>query len=103
MADKENIVYRIAEDHSIAVREQLERQSQAYAQAIEKCSELKLWYEYLCWMDEAFTGTEEDRNVFESVLQTCLATFENLAEYKQDRRLVKIFIKFVRNYFSLRF
>lgn len=81
-----------------SIHAQLHKQNQAYVLAIENYSgsdALKLWYEYICWMDEVFNGTEEDANVLQNMLQTCLATFENEAGYKQDRRLVKIFIKFV--------
>lgn len=80
------------------IRARLQKQSQHYVRAIENYTgsdPLKLWYEYICWMDEVFAGPVDDQDIFENVLQSCLATFESDVNYKQDRRLVKIFIKFV--------
>lgn len=54
------------------------------------------WYAYLLWMEETFiidfTGKE---TIFDEILAACLCQFEKDARYKQDRRLIKLFIKFV--------
>lgn len=54
------------------------------------------WYAYLLWMEENFiidfTGKE---TIFDEVLASCLCQFEHDVRYKQDRRLIKLFIKFV--------
>lgn len=103
MANKENCPTHIEiDDVEMHLQQQYQKQSEAYVQAIENYSgpdPLNLWYKYLCWMDDIFNRVKGDRSVLENVLQTCLATFENDAMYKQDRRLLKIFVKFVSIFF----
>lgn len=58
---------------------------------------LQPWYEYLMWFEENFVVDFEKNTPFEDVLADCLSRFENSEQYKQDRRLIKLFIKFVSN------
>lgn len=71
---------------------------QNYVKAIEKYSgsdPLELWYQYLLWIDENFVIDFKRETIFEIILSACLSTFEKDERYKQDRRLIKLFIKFV--------
>lgn len=69
-----------------------------YVKAIENYSgsdKLIPWYEYLLWMEENFDIDYRKKTVFEEILGHCLSEFEFDDRYKQDRRLIKMFIKFV--------
>lgn len=71
---------------------------QKYVKAIEKYSgtdPLALWHQYLLWIDEHFVIDFKQETIFELILSACLCTFEKDERYKQDRRLIKLFIKFV--------
>lgn len=95
MTDKENCP---PVDNEKNIREKYQRESHGFVDAIDKYSgpdPLNLWYKYICWLDDVFNQCEDEVAVMENILQTCLATFENERMYKQDRRLIKIFIKFV--------
>lgn len=95
MADKKN--YPLV-TNEMTIREKYQKESQAYVNAIEAYTgtdPLNLWYKYICWIDDVFNQYEDDTAIMENVLQICLAKFENDKIYKNDRRLIKIFIKFV--------
>lgn len=69
-----------------------------YVNEIEKYSDddrLAPWYSYLLWMEENFIIDFKKETVFDQILAACLCQFENDERYKQDRRLIKLFIKFV--------
>lgn len=53
------------------------------------------WYKYLQWIDENFSIDFKHETIFDHILTACLCKFENDERYKQDRRLIKVFIKFV--------
>lgn len=77
-----------------------------YVNEIEKYSggdHLAPWYSYLLWMEENFIIDFNKETIFDQILAACLCQFENDERYKQDRRLIKLFIKFVSTenaYFS---
>ncbi|XP_055297911.1 uncharacterized protein LOC129566204 [Sitodiplosis mosellana] len=55
------------------------------------------WYAYLLWMEENFIiDLKGKETIFDEILAACLCQFENDALYKQDRRLIKLFIKFIQ-------
>lgn len=56
---------------------------------------LAFWYQYLLWIDENFVIDFKQETIFDLILSACLSTFEQDGRYKQDRRLIKMFIKFV--------
>lgn len=53
------------------------------------------WYEYLLWMEENFVINSKTETIFDEILASCLCRFEHENDYKQDRRLIKLLIKFV--------
>lgn len=59
------------------------------------CDPLAPWYQYLQWIDENFTIDFKHETIFDQILSACLCKFENDDRYKQDRRLIKLFIKYV--------
>lgn len=53
------------------------------------------WYAYLLWLEENFIIDFNNETIFDEILRACLCQFEHDERYKQDRRLIKVFIKFV--------
>lgn len=56
---------------------------------------LRPWYDYLRWYDEKFHIDFSQETIFVDILTACLCKFENDKRYKQDRRFIKLFVKFV--------
>lgn len=70
-----------------------------YVKTIEKYTgldPLQPWYEYLLWIEENFTIDFKKDIICDRILVSCLSKFENCHRYRQDRRLIKIFVKYVR-------
>lgn len=55
---------------------------------------LDLWFEYIYWIEQAFPRNGKE-SAFLEALQLCIKTFEHEQKYKQDPRMVKLYIKFV--------
>lgn len=53
------------------------------------------WYDYLQWCDDNFHIDFTRETIFVHILTACLCKFENDGRYKQDRRFIKLFVKFV--------
>lgn len=71
-----------------------------YVNEIENYSgtdHLAPWYAYLLWLEQNFVIDFDKETIFEQILAACLCQFENDERYNQDRRLIKLFIKFVSN------
>lgn len=69
-----------------------------YVHAIQNYSgddSLAPWYAYLLWMEENFVIDFQNDTIFHDILAACLCLYEREEKYKQDRRLIKLFIKFV--------
>lgn len=70
-----------------------------FAKEIERYSgtdQLDPWYRYLVWLEENYVIDFSAESIFMDILCRCLATFEADERYKQDRRMIKLFIKYVR-------
>lgn len=61
---------------------------------------LSAWYEYICWIEQAFPSGGTESGLDEVVLK-CIVHFENDTRYKQDRRMIKLYIKYVSDCFKL--
>lgn len=71
-----------------------------YVSAIEKYNgpdPLQPWFEYFLWIERTFSINYKEDDIIDDLLVSCLAKFEHLKRYHQDRRLIKILIKYVRN------
>lgn len=55
---------------------------------------LSVWYNYIEWIEQSFPSGGKESGLQE-VLSKCLAEFESDERYKQDRRMIKLYIKFV--------
>lgn len=56
---------------------------------------LELWHNYLYWYERNISFDNE--NQFETILGKCLSIYEYDERYKQDVRMVKLWIKYVSN------
>lgn len=68
-----------------------------YEEAIETYSgtdPLDTWYSYICWIEQSFPKSGNESGLHDAVSK-CLLKFENDMRYRQDRRLIKLFIKYV--------
>lgn len=85
-----------AESHH-EIQEQLFEQRKEFEKSIENYSggdPLELWYEYIEWIEQSYpkSGKETELN---EIISKCLSVFENDERYKQDQRMIKLYIKYV--------
>ncbi|EDW01511.1 uncharacterized protein LOC6560139 [Drosophila grimshawi] len=57
---------------------------------------LEPWYAYICWIEQSYPAGGTNCGL-QKVMQKCLTRFEQDERYKQDQRLIKLFIKFMGN------
>lgn len=56
---------------------------------------LDLWFNYVTWYEQ--NRTYDRVNNLRPILEKCLAQYQETESYKQDIRLVKLWMKFVRS------
>lgn len=54
---------------------------------------LELWYNYIYWYEQNVQLDTE--NAFEAILGKCLSMYEYEEVFKQDQRMVKLWMKYV--------
>lgn len=72
------------------------RDKQAWENAISMYQgpdPLDHWYNYICWYENHLRGDPE--NKFRETLERCLALFEHSDFYKQDLRMVRLWLKYI--------
>ncbi|XP_067635526.1 uncharacterized protein [Eurosta solidaginis] len=52
------------------------------------------WYAYISWIEQSFPSGGEESGL-EEVITKCLSRFADEARYFQDRRMVKLYMKFI--------
>ncbi|EDW58751.2 uncharacterized protein BubR1 [Drosophila virilis] len=55
---------------------------------------LEPWYAYICWIEQSYPAGGSNSGL-QKVMHKCLTRFEQDERYKQDPRLIKLFIKFM--------
>ncbi|KAG5682144.1 hypothetical protein PVAND_011517 [Polypedilum vanderplanki] len=78
-------------------KEMLELEKQRFEEEIahyDGKDPLDPWYKYICWIEQTHFKSGNDGGLQE-VIQKCIVKFENEKRYKQDRRLIKLFIKYI--------
>lgn len=71
--------------------------SRQYEEAISKYEgqdPLSAWYEYICWTEQSYPKSGTESGLDELVLN-CIVNFEKDTRYRQDRRMIKLYIKYV--------
>lgn len=54
---------------------------------------LDMWFNFICWLEQHKMLDKEGG--FRKILEQCLSNFENYENYKQDVRMVKLWMKFI--------
>ncbi|XP_030387060.1 uncharacterized protein LOC115633730 [Scaptodrosophila lebanonensis] len=55
---------------------------------------LEPWYAYICWIEQSYPAGGSGSGLLK-VMHKCLTGFEKNERYKQDRRFIRLFIKFM--------
>ncbi|XP_020815379.1 uncharacterized protein LOC110189588 [Drosophila serrata] len=75
----------------LAQRSKLKKEVENYAGE----DPLEPWHAYICWIEQSYpAGGSESK--LQAVLKDCLTKFEKDVRYQQDRRFIKLFIKFAQ-------
>lgn len=56
---------------------------------------LDLWFKYICWLESNLATHQELEGKFRKSVEQCLAAYDKYDIYKQDLRLVKLYIKYI--------
>lgn len=79
------------------LQEQLLEERKHYERAIEVYvgeDPLEPWYDYIQWVEQSCPKSGKESALLE-LLQKCLSHFESDQRYTQDRRMVKLYIRYV--------
>lgn len=74
----------------LAQRKQWEEKVRSYSGE----DPLDPWYSYICWIEQSYPAGGTGSGL-QAALYQCLTKFEKDERYRQDRRFIKLFIKFV--------
>ncbi|XP_037934527.1 uncharacterized protein LOC119668921 [Teleopsis dalmanni] len=84
---------RLEAQELLAQRRQMEDNIHNY----EGDDPLEAWYSYISWIEQCFPSGGKESGL-EEVLTKCLTHFENDERYYQDRRMIKLYIKFISSH-----
>lgn len=56
---------------------------------------LDLWFRYICWLESNYNSNSALEAKFRKSVEQCLSTYDKYDNYKQDIRMVKLWIKYV--------
>lgn len=59
---------------------------------------LDLWFRYICWLESNVNANKALEAKFRKAVEQCLSTYDKFENYKQDLRMVKLWIKYVSYY-----
>ncbi|EDX05841.1 uncharacterized protein LOC6733180 [Drosophila simulans] len=74
----------------LAQRKQMEEEVRTYTGT----DPLGAWYKFICWIEQSYPAGGSGSGL-QTVLHQCLTKFEDDERYRQDKRLIKLFIKFM--------
>lgn len=63
---------------------------------------LEIHYQYICWLESHLKTHQSLDERFKKAIEASLTIFDKHDQYKQDLRLVKLWIKYVSNLHHLR-
>ncbi|CRK99336.1 CLUMA_CG012642, isoform A [Clunio marinus] len=78
-------------------KETMEMEKRQHEEAIknyEGNDPLDPWYEYICWIEQSYPKNGKESG-FDEVILNCIVHFEHETRYKQDRRMIKLSIKYI--------
>jgi hypothetical protein len=56
---------------------------------------LEIHFKYICWLESHLTIHKDLEERFKKAVEACLSIFDKYENYKQDLRMVKLWIKYV--------
>lgn len=59
---------------------------------------LDLWFRYICWLESNVNSCSALEAKFRKSVEQVLSTYDKFDNYKQDLRMVKLWIKYVCRY-----
>ncbi|XP_016984598.2 uncharacterized protein LOC108048440 [Drosophila rhopaloa] len=74
----------------LAHRKQMEEEVRTYVGE----DPLEPWYKYICWIEQSYPAGGSGSGLH-AALHQCLTKFEEDERYRQDKRLIRLFIKFM--------
>lgn len=86
-------------ESQLALQEELMQQRLEYEKNIRSYvgeDPLSVWYEYVSWVEQSYPKSGKE-SALDELIQKCLLTFEHEDKYKQDARMIKLYIKYVSN------
>lgn len=56
---------------------------------------LDLWFQYICWIETNLKTVKHLEEKFRKSVEQCLSLYDKYEKYKQDLRMVKLWIKYI--------
>lgn len=60
------------------------------------------WYEYIEWVEQSFPKSGKE-SALDELIEKCLVEFEREEKYKQDPRMIRLYIKYVSSFVLLKY
>lgn len=85
-----------AENHQELQKELTEKRKMYEATITEYKGDdpLEPWYDYIIWIEQTYPKSGKE-TALDDVLINCIQKFENDQRYRQDRRMIKIYMKYI--------
>nr|CAD7258131.1 unnamed protein product [Timema shepardi] len=85
-----------AQDNPIVYQELIKEQQryEVLIRSYEGGDPLQLWVEYVSWVEQCFPQGNGRDSKYPQILEKCLTLFKDDANYKQDLRYVKLWVKY---------
>ncbi|XP_063700923.1 probable inactive serine/threonine-protein kinase bub1 [Culicoides brevitarsis] len=87
----------LSAENEEAILKELEQQRLNHETRIQNyvgSDPLEAWYDYISWIEQTYPKSGKESHL-DKVLTQCITTFENAEQYLQDRRMIKLYIKFI--------
>ncbi|CAG2054606.1 unnamed protein product [Timema podura] len=86
-----------AQDNPTAYQELIKEQQryEVLIRSYEGGDPLQLWGEYVSWVEQSFPQGNGRDSKYPQILEKCLTLFKDDANYKQDLRYVKLWLKYI--------
>nr|CAD7576659.1 unnamed protein product [Timema californicum] len=86
-----------AQDNPIVYQELIKEQQryEVLIRSYEGGDPLQLWVEYVSWVEQCFPQGNGRDSKYPQILEKCLTLFKDDANYKQDLRYVKLWVKYI--------
>lgn len=87
--DKVKLKQKLLEDRKVLLNKQLEETKD------DLNKHFNVWYEYIDWLEQNFPDLGKTSNITQAI-ESCIEIYYDKKQFKQDKRLFNIFMKFKR-------